>query len=572
MTVEVLSSEGCRSFGDALRDLDSKGLIRGDFILMNVDTITNAQLLPLIEVHKKNCKADKGTAMTVAYKKIAPGRRTGDEVMIATDAKTNRLLFHQRLKTHHKERHFEFPVEIFLTNKEVVLHHDLMDPQIAVCSTSVMSLFSDNFDFETRDHFIKGLLINEEILASTIYVAELPSEQYAAKVSNWNTYQMISKDVINRWAYPLVPDMGICSLEQIFRFSGNNIYKNKSAILSRTSVLKSDVVLHENCKIGDKTVLENLVAGKSCDIGKNCQLTNAFLFENVQVGDNCTLDHCVIGNFVKIGEDCVIKDGAVIGDNSEIPTKSVIERAFVQDCPAVDEFGDSNAEKLGEKAYKLPEPGEEDLEYGSDDEDIEKDVASPFIRLAPLERNYESSCYSSSSEEDEPMSASPVPDDTNIFLSEVLESMKRGFDEKSNPEFLILEINASRFAYNVTLSEVNFYVTKAMISLPYIAENSNILTAFSQVYTHMGSILKNYITGNEAMLDCLNAIAEVCNETDVFRSKIAQFIHFLYDKDILSEDAILMWHENLDEESAWIKSALTKLINWLEQSSEEESD
>lgn len=73
----------------------------------------------------------------------------------------------------------------------MTLRHDLIDPQIAICAPSALPLFADNFDFATRDDFIKGLLINEEILASTIYFLELPAEQYAAKVSNWQTYQIV---------------------------------------------------------------------------------------------------------------------------------------------------------------------------------------------------------------------------------------------------------------------------------------------------------------------------------------------------------------------------------------------
>lgn len=78
-----------------------------------------------------------------------------------------------------------------MIHSEVVLRHDFIDPQIAICSPSALPLFADNFDFEKRDDFIRGLLINEEILASTIYVHELPTEQYASKVSNWHTYQIV---------------------------------------------------------------------------------------------------------------------------------------------------------------------------------------------------------------------------------------------------------------------------------------------------------------------------------------------------------------------------------------------
>lgn len=52
MTVHVLGTEGCRTMGDALRDLDARALIRSHFILMCGDTITNAKLLSVLEKHK----------------------------------------------------------------------------------------------------------------------------------------------------------------------------------------------------------------------------------------------------------------------------------------------------------------------------------------------------------------------------------------------------------------------------------------------------------------------------------------------------------------------------------------
>lgn len=85
--------------------------------------------------------------------------------------------------------------------------------------------------------------------------------------------------------------------------------------------------------------------------------------------------------------------------------------------------------------------------------------------------------------------------------------MERGFKEKSKPEFLILEINSSRYAYNMSLSEVNFYVAQAVLNLYPIKEsNGNVMNAFNQIYSHLNPVLKNYIRGPEAMHDCLKAI------------------------------------------------------------------
>lgn len=52
MKVKIIVSESCRSFGDCLRDLDAKGLIRGDFVLLGPGVISNIKLLPLLNKHR----------------------------------------------------------------------------------------------------------------------------------------------------------------------------------------------------------------------------------------------------------------------------------------------------------------------------------------------------------------------------------------------------------------------------------------------------------------------------------------------------------------------------------------
>lgn len=89
----------------------------------------------------------------------------------------------------------------------------------------------------------------------------------------------------------------------------------------------------------------------------------------------------------------------------------------------------------------------------------------------------------------------------------MIDSLERGYKEKTNPDFLILEINSSRYAYNMSLSEVNFYVVQALLNLYPIKEaNGNVLTAFNQIFAKLHGVLKNYIRGSEAMGDCLKAI------------------------------------------------------------------
>lgn len=57
------------------------------------------------------------------------------------------------------------------------------------------------------------------------------------------------------------------------------------------------------------------------------------------------------------------------------------------------------------------------------------------------------------------------------------------------------------------------------------------------------------------------------------RAKISKVVHYLYDKDFVSENAIISWYAQLDaDEHRTLRQSLKELIEWLNQSSEEEDD
>jgi translation initiation factor eIF-2B subunit epsilon len=509
--------------------------------------------------------------MTVVYKKIAPGQRTGNEILIATDKGTSRLLFYQRLSTI-KEQKFKFPIDIFLNNQEVELHHDLMDPQISICSVTALPLFSDNFDYETRDQFIRGLVMGQELEIGSIYVAQLPNEQYAAKVSDWMAYHEISQDIINRWAYPLVPDMGICTLRQQYLFLKNNIYRNSATKIGRNCNLTSDVVLQSGCEIGDRSTLKNCVLGNNCKIGANCNIKNSYIFDDTIIGDDCKLENSIIGANVLIERGSNISSGSVISNDCKIEKDSSLSGWLVQNCvPQQDDYSSDEFERIGEKAYKLIEGKKSHLADESE-EDIDELDEENFIKLQPQTPNYDSSAYSSGSENEDEENEMQAPlEDADQFLVEVVESIKRGFNEKSNADFLILEINGSRYTYNIPFNEVNFLVVKASLSLPIVVENNDPLKGFEELYKYLGEkVLKNYIKDEEAMHDCLSAIIESCEDNEKLKPYVVKIMLFLYNEDVLTEDAILTWYDNVEQE--WVKKSLKKFIEWLEQESEDESD
>lgn len=130
----------------------------------------------------------------------------------------------------------------------------------------------------------------------------------------------------------------------------------------------------------------------------------------------------------------------------------------------------------------------------------------------------------------------------------------------------------------MSLTEVNFFVVKAVLGLRPIVEApaASVLAAFKQVLAHLGPMFRNYIRGSDAQRDCLKAIQETCEQSEQLRGRLAQLVHHLYDQEILGEDAILAWHDELvsedEPDTVWIRAAMKKLIDWLEESSDEDSD
>lgn len=73
IAVHCISSTSCLSAGDALRELDSMGVIRSDpFVLISGDVVSNMNLEGAIKFHKEKRKEDSNTVMTLVMKTVQP--------------------------------------------------------------------------------------------------------------------------------------------------------------------------------------------------------------------------------------------------------------------------------------------------------------------------------------------------------------------------------------------------------------------------------------------------------------------------------------------------------------------
>nr|XP_037278889.1 translation initiation factor eIF-2B subunit epsilon-like [Rhipicephalus microplus] len=593
MSVNVLSSEDYLSVGDMIRDLDAKALIRSDFVLLDGATVANVPLRPIIEEHRKTIARDKGALMTLIYRRLPPWHRRRcqeDDSAMALNPETGKLLHHIKTSSTNK---CDFPLSIFQEHSRVSLHHGLQDCRLAVCSPHVPPIFADNFDYQTRLDFVRGILEHEEIMGNSIYT-HISDSCYAASACNLVMYDAISQDVLQRWSHPLVPDRFIEENGPSCVYHRHNIYKPTTGLqLSRSCVLESSTFVGSGTKIGDNTVVANSVIGRNCTIGHNVHLRNAYLWDNVVVEDNCRLQQCLLASGVVLKRNvtvtpgCVLSFGVVVG-----PEIKLKEGTLLQPTPDTDGFEDEPAQVeecdpslVGKEGLGfLCRPEDED-----DDEDDDEALPEDVWGKSPPSLEDEDS----GPEEDDLSSdgtASPV-DDTKLFYSEVVESLQRGVEENVKCDNLILEINSSRYAYNIAMRGVIAVVTRVVLEMPLLLVTSTAGSGGGEAATQPSvaeygrklreclaqfhALLRNYVRDPESMADCLLGLEEFIALHEQYSTAVGGILKWMYDRELVSEESIVHWFQehsiSTPGPAGLVRKAAAKFVQWL-QEAEEESD
>ncbi|XP_012249364.1 translation initiation factor eIF-2B subunit epsilon [Bombus impatiens] len=558
ISVSLIVSDTCTSLGDALRDIDTKGSIRGNFILIRGDAFINADLTNLLINHCAKLKEDKGASMTMVLRNIGSMNESflkHESCLVVSDKSSKKILHYNIIRKDLKKVKLE--LNWFLDHSEIEINTCFMDTHVYLCSPSVLPLFSDNFDFQTMEDFIRGVLMNEEILNSRIYWQQLNPQDYSLPIVSWNAYHTLNRDILNRHSFPLTPNA--IPLLKDFIYMPRSTYKHKNATLAKGCVLEKDSILCQNSILGNNTSVTRSIIGNHCLVGSNVTIKNSYILSDSKIEDNCTIVNSIVFT------NCFIKENTQISGCILCP-KTIIRTPKEY----IDSIIESENDKISIKTISEIDPCNE---------------FQLFKNYNTLENDNYVPINTDTSSIDEDSECNFIADDTSLFLSEVIDSLLRGFQDQLNCENLILEINSSRYAYNVTMNKVTYNVIKAILSLPfhYLSEEKEILTNLDyhknlkRVVTYFYPIILNYVKTEDAQDDCLHAIEEVASTTQELLPFLQLLLHMLYDRDVLSEEKILEWYESKDKdidshEKNKVRAAVQPFIKWLEEAEEDSSD
>ncbi|TYH34433.1 hypothetical protein ES332_D13G127800v1 [Gossypium tomentosum] len=625
-SVTTIESHNSISAGDALRLIYERNVIHGDFVLISGDTVSNMSLTQALQEHKDRRKKDANAIMTMVVKQSKPSpitqqsRLGTDELFMAINPVTKQLLYYED-KAEYSKGFISLDKTLIADNPSVILHNDKQDCYIDICSQEVLSLFTDNFDYQhLRRHFVKGLLV-DDIMGYKIFTHEIHSS-YAARIDNFRSYDTISKDIIQRWTYPFVPDV-LCGSSAI-KVERQGTYRASDVTLSRSAQLGSFIFIGQGTKIGNDTKISHSVIGERCTIGSNVTIEGSYIWNNVTIEDGCQLRNAIVCDGVILKSGAVLQPGVilsfkvVVGQQFVVPAYSkvsLLQQPTQQDSDEELEYADSTSgtgelrsDKLnGDIAPDLSETASElgtggvgyiwKVFEGAYDEEWRHSVAPiPTDKLVKLmlDRDedeelltQDGNVISASGELKTVSDGNGSEDDDNedsrddyvSFEKEVEATFLRAVHENVKVDLAVLEVNALRLSYNMASVDCGGAIFYSMMKLAVESPHnsaSELHRNAADIVTTWQKLLKSFLHDIDEEIEVILKFEEMCLESaKEFAALFPQILHLLYDKEILHEDAILRWadeKEGADESDKVFLKRSEKFIQWLREAEEEEEE
>lgn len=273
MRVSLVGIAEAQTFGDAMRELDGKGLVAEDFILVTGDLVSSIDLRIPFQRHQETRQRDKAAIQTMVLQEVDPSsplhptRALDSEGIYIIDANTQSCLHYEPNRPFPRQNSINFDRELLDGHDHVQVRNDLVDCQIDICSLEVPALWTENFDYQTqRDHFLYGILTSD-LLGKTCYAHIIPRNQgYGARARDPRLMQVIAQDIVRRHVFPLATPEDILSDKCILH--RGHTYIHPGSTIGRGVHLGQGVMIGDGVVIEEGVSLVQSIIGPGCFIGK----------------------------------------------------------------------------------------------------------------------------------------------------------------------------------------------------------------------------------------------------------------------------------------------------------------
>ena len=451
----------------------------------------------------------------------------------------------------------------------------------------------------SRDWELNGKMIYAEIL----------EDGYAARASNLQMYDAITRDVLDRWTFPFIPENNIVPKQSYQRHANGLVMETSVSHTHDARLTKS--IIGRGTTIGSSSRISNSVIGKDCIIGANVVVENSHVWDNALIEDGARISHSIVAESAIIGKKCSIPAGSLIASGVRISDNISLEQSVVlSTLSSAGILVTKDTSLLGPDTNAAPFYDSEDDEM--DDEDPARLQKSLLYTLADLN-----------------LSTSSI----STFASEALS------DDQDDPRFLSADAGGSSrsrlssFASDDSAGKLSFHADAVHGLLDALRADSGefdsaklefmglrlandasdammrkaVATAFSRRAAELltpehGSLEPNKAAeraltarkgatkfidevgvggGEVEQVEFILALQKALQHTKGAEqgktgTLLAAMLQQLYALDILEEDGIVGWwgdeRASEGEGMAALKEKARVLVEWLENASEEEDD
>ncbi len=492
--------------------------------------------------------------------------------------------------------YFDLPLQKLTDHKTIEVRSDLVDCHIDICTPEVLGLFADNFDFtDYREHFLKTYVLHEELVNYKVY-PYIISQEYVARVSSLRTYEIVSKDIVRRWMFPICPDSNFTNLTTYQFIRPNNYYEN-GINLANTCRIGTDSVIGRGSTIGDNTQIHSSVIGRNVKIGNDVKIVDSFIWDDAIIEDGCTIHKSLVASKAKICKQAVLQRGSVVscgvivGENFTVKEHSRLTIYDEQHTEEEDEFKSNKASATTTTNQIVT--NENEVGVGGKGHEYPFDKTVKFNLLGVTEQDFPGVEYH---QDDELIVQPPIEPKEELtqfgehkldkFYEEAQKGIIRAVRENHSLDNAKLEMGALKLAHDSDFVDCGRAALVGMILSTDDGQKSSteLLKSFKAILhpttkgkTLWKNLLETYVKTHIDQLDLLDYLLDFCKGTGFkFGPLIQYLIRILYDEDIITEDAILEWVDSIKEANVEAEVKLVKqlddFVEWLKNASEEEDD
>jgi translation initiation factor eIF-2B subunit epsilon len=594
--------------------LDKRSLVDGDFLVVHGDLVSNFMLDGVLAAHRKRRQTSAANIMTVVLRSGGEEdhrtKTNGITPIFAIDAKNQRCLHYDEMNPLQSDHYLALdPAITDELSTEFDIRSDLIDAHIDICTPEVLALWSESFDYELpRRNFLHGVLKDWELNGKMIY-AEIMDDGYAARASNLQMYDAISRDILGRWTFPFIPENNLVP-SQTYQRHPNGLVMEHNVSHAHDARL-ANAVIGRGTKIGPASQISNCFVGKGCKIGANVVLEDSFIWDYATIEDGTRISHSVVGDGVVIGRGCTIPAGSLVaprvqlGDNITLSKGSTLSTLTLSGEPVTKDvkllgantnaavFADVDEDELDERdpsrlqrslIYSLADCNISTSTISTLASDADSDMEDDDNFLSPGAGSSSRSRLSSFASDDSTGKMSFHADAVHGLL-DALRGESNDFDS-AKLEFMGLRLANDASDAMMRKAVATAFARRAAELLT--AEHGSLepakaaekaLTSKRGATTFIEEV---GVGGEEAeqteyILATQKALQHIKNpEQAKLGTLLAAMLQQLYALDILEEDGILGWWENDRAVEgpvlAVLKEGCKVLVEWLENAEEEDDD